>query len=135
MMTMPARAFSAPRCISSSFRSRSRSPRASTKSESDHSGALAWRASPGTASARLGGLALVFGEKRQQRALDRRLTRWCGDLRAEQIGHVKDVDDALAEGRHMRRGDVEVELGDRRGQLVQQTGTIEPGDLDHRVAV
>ena len=56
-------------------------------------------------------------------------------LRAEQIGDVEHVDHALAEGRDMRRGDVEVELRQRRGQLVEQARPVEPGHLDHGVAV
>ena len=74
-------------------------------------------------------------EQLQQRALDRHLARRRGDLRAEQVGHVEHVDHALAERRDMRRGDVEAELRQRRGQLVEQARPVEAGHLDHRVAV
>ena len=70
-----------------------------------------------------------------QRALDRGLPRRRVDLRAEQVGDIEHVAGALAEGRDMGRGDVEVELRDRGGQLIQQAGPVEAGDLDHGVAV
>src|SRR3984957_20858335 len=74
-------------------------------------------------------------EHRDQRALDRRVARRREDLRPEQIGHVEHVDRALAEGRDVRRGDVEVELGQRGGELVEQAGAVEAAYLDHGVAV
>ena len=43
-----------------------------------------------------------------------------GDLVAEKIGHVEDVDRALAEGRDMGRGDVEAEVRDRPGEVVEE---------------
>ncbi len=70
-----------------------------------------------------------------QRALDRRLAGRLVDLRADQIRDVEHVDHALAERRHMGRGDVEPEPGDGRGQLVEQAGAVEPDHLDHGVAV
>lgn len=66
----------------------------------------------------------------QQRALDRGLPGRRGDLGAEQVGDIEHVAGALAEGRDMRRGDVEVELRGRGGQLVEQAGEVEAGDLD-----
>src|SRR6266700_8215218 len=58
---------------------------------------------------------LGCAEQRQQRTLDRGLPRRRGDLGAKEISYVEHVDHALAEGRHMRGGDVEVELGERGG--------------------
>ena len=63
---------------------------------------------------RLGrGLRAVEGG--EQPAADRRLAGRVGDLVADEVGHIEDVDGALAEGRDMGRGDVEVEVGDARG--------------------
>src|ERR1700704_2197931 len=58
------------------------------------------------------------GEQMDQRALDRGLPGRRVDLRAEQVGDVEHVAGALAEGRDMGGGNVEVELRDRRGQLI-----------------
>ncbi len=77
----------------------------------------------------------VVGQQMDQRALDRGLSRRRVDLRAEQIGDVEHVAGALAEGRDMGRGDIEVELRDRGGQFVQQARAVEAGHLDHGVAV
>ena len=78
---------------------------------------------------------LVIGEQMDQRALDRGLPRRRVDLRAQQIGDVEHVAGALAEGRDMGGGDVEVELRDRRRQFVKQTRPVEAGDLDHGIAI
>ena len=75
----------------------------------------------------LGGLAVEGGA---QAAADRRLAAGIGDLVADEIGHIEDVDGALAEGDDMRRGDVEIEVGDRPRQVVEQAGTVEAGRLD-----
>src|ERR1700691_596863 len=56
---------------------------------------------------------LFVGEQMDQRALDRGLPRRRVDLRAEQIGDIKHVAGALAEGGDMGGGDVEVEFRDR----------------------
>src|SRR5713226_9913434 len=61
----------------------------------------------------------VIGEQMDQRALDRGLPRRRVDLGAEQVGDIKHVAGALAEGRDMGGGDVEVEFRDRGGQLIQ----------------
>src|ERR1700681_2851387 len=61
---------------------------------------------------------LVVGEQVEQRALDRGLPRRRVDLRTEQVGDVKHVAGALAEGRDMGGGDVEVEFRNRGGQLI-----------------
>src|ERR1700693_138361 len=83
----------------------------------------------------LGGLALVALEYAEQRAADRGLARRRDDLRAGEVRHIEDVDGALAEGRHVRRGDVEVEARDGVGEIIEQAGPVEPRYLDHRVAV
>src|SRR6202022_1572785 len=72
---------------------------------------------------------LVVGEQVEQRALDRGLPRRRVDLRAEQVGDVKHVAGALAEGRDMGGGDVEVELRNRGGELIQQTRPVDTGNL------
>ena len=54
-----------------------------------------------------------------------------GDLVADEIGHVEDVDRPLAEGRDMGRGDVEVEVGDRPREVVEEARPVEAGGLDH----
>src|SRR5579871_3888444 len=46
----------------------------------------------------------------EEGALDCGITGRCDDLRAEQIGDIEYVDGALAERRHMRRCNVEIEL-------------------------
>src|SRR5690242_2689776 len=74
-------------------------------------------------------------EQGDERALDCRLSSRRGDLCAEQIGNVEHVDYPLAEGCDMRGRDVEIELGEGRGQLVEQAGAVEPDNLDHRVAM
>src|SRR6185436_18342343 len=77
---------------------------------------------------------VVFaGEQMNQRALDRGLPGRRVDLGAEQVRHVEYVAGAFAEGGDMGGGNVEVELRDRGGQLIQQAGAIEAGDLDHGV--
>src|SRR5580765_6946714 len=53
---------------------------------------------------------ILAGEQMDQRALDRGLPGRRVDLRAEQIRHVEHVAGALAKGRDMGRGDIEVEL-------------------------
>src|SRR5229473_8282217 len=77
----------------------------------------------------------VIGEQMDQRALDRGLPRRRVDLGAEQVGDVEYVAGALAEGRDMGGGDVEVEFGNRGGELIQEARPVEPGYLDHRVAI
>src|SRR3979409_2233266 len=77
----------------------------------------------------------LIGEQMEQRALDRGLPRRRVDLRAEQVGDVEHVAGALAEGRDMGRGDVEVELRNRRRQLIQKAWPVEAGHLDHGVTV
>src|SRR5450755_4985023 len=67
----------------------------------------------------------VIGEQMDQRALDRGLPRRRADLGAEQVGDVEHVAGALAEGRDMGGGDVEVKLRDRGGQLIQQARPVE----------
>src|SRR5262245_28470842 len=81
-----------------------------------------------------GGFGFVR-EQRNQRALDRGLARRRTDLRAHQVRDVEHVDHALAERRNVRGCDIEIELRERRRQLVQKPCAVEPGDLDHRVAV
>src|SRR6476619_131258 len=78
---------------------------------------------------------VVLGRQQMnQRALDRGLPGRRVDLGAEQVRHVEYVAGAFAEGGDMGGGNVEVELRDRGGQLIQQAGAIEAGDLDHGVA-
>jgi hypothetical protein len=60
-----------------------------------------------------------FPQYRQQMPLDRRLPRRRGDLRPRQIRHVKRIDRLLAEGDDMGGADVEVELRERGGQVVE----------------
>src|SRR5260370_20950896 len=63
---------------------------------------------------------VVFaGEQMDQRALDCGLPGRRVDLCTKQIRHVEHVAGALAEGRDMGGGDIEVELRDRRRPLVQ----------------
>src|SRR5215831_20672036 len=58
-------------------------------------------------------------EQPHQGALDRGVATRREDLRTEEIGDVEHVDGALAERRHMGGGDVEIELGQRGGQVVE----------------
>src|SRR5262245_41034195 len=74
-----------------------------------------------------------MGEQVQQRALDRGLPCRRVDLRAEEIRDIKHVSRALAEGRDMGGGDVEIELRERGRQLIEQAWPVEAGDLDDRV--
>src|SRR5215208_6089287 len=74
-------------------------------------------------------------EQLQQRAFDCRLASCRSDLRAEQIGHIKHIDHPLAERRHMRRRDVEIELRQGCRKFVEQSRAVEPDHLDHGVAV
>src|SRR6266404_1483929 len=93
-------------------------------------------AAPGTSTGRLRrrlGGGVLAGEQMQQRALDRGLPCRRVDLGAEQIGDVEHVAGALAEGRDMGGGDIEVQLRYRRRQLVQQARAVEAGNLDHSV--
>src|ERR1700722_12483344 len=71
----------------------------------------------------------------KERTADSGLSRRRRNLRAQEIGDVEHVAGALAEGRDMGGSDIEVELRDRRRQFVQQTRTVEAGNLDHGVAV
>src|ERR1700744_4299907 len=72
----------------------------------------------------------VIGDQQMdQRALDYGLPGRRVDLGAEQVGDVEHVSGALAEGRDMGGRDVEVELRDRGGQLIQQPGAVEAGHL------
>src|SRR5262249_53972690 len=89
------------------------------------------------ASGAFGGLSRLIGERKklQQRALDRHLAGGRSDLGAEQVSDIEHVDDTLAEGGDVGGGDVEVELGQRRGQLIQQSGPIKAGHLDDGVAI
>jgi hypothetical protein len=74
-------------------------------------------------------LACRRREQRQERPLDRRLPGRSRDLRAGQVGHVEHVDDPLAERRHMRRGDVEVELRQRGDQFVARMSAATCGEM------
>src|SRR5262249_23043076 len=65
-------------------------------------------------------LARLAVESRLQPPPDRSFAGRIGDLVAHQIGHVEDVDHALAEGRDMRRGDVEIEVRNRPGEVVEK---------------
>src|SRR4051794_6156173 len=86
-----------------------------------------WRATK--ASRRRLFLGFAVGEQMNQRALDRGLPGRRVDLRAEQVGNIKHVAGALAEGRYMGGGDVEVEFRDRGGELIQQARAVEAGNL------
>ena len=88
-------------------------------------------ASPHAGSSRLAGAASArppAGRRRRRAAGGGSppRARRIDDLVAGQIGHVEDVDGPLAEGRDMGRGDVEVEVGDRPGQVVEQAGRSRP---------
>ena len=52
-----------------------------------------------------------------------------------QVGHVEHVHRLLAEGHDMGRGDVEVELAERRREVVEQARPVEARHLDHGLAV
>src|SRR5581483_10131194 len=54
---------------------------------------------------------------------------------ARKVGDIKNVDRTLAEGRNMRRGDVEVQARKRVGEIVEKPRPVETGDFDHAVAV
>ena len=87
---------------------------------------------PPPCRARVGGR---LGEGGAQAAADGGFARRVGDLVAEQVGHVEDVDGALAERRDMRRGDVEIEIRDLAGEVVEQARAVEAGGLDDRELV
>src|SRR4029079_18184643 len=70
-----------------------------------------------------------------QGTLDRGWPGRGGDLRAHQVRHVENVHYAFAECGDMCGGNVEVELGQRCREFIEQAGSIEARDLDHRVAV
>src|SRR6185312_12273776 len=78
---------------------------------------------------------VVGDQEVDQRALDRGLPGRRVDLRAEQVGDVEHVAGTLAERRDMGGGDVEVELRDRGGQLIEQAGAVEAGHFNDGVAV
>src|SRR5665213_4463482 len=65
----------------------------------------------------------------QQTSADGRLSIGVGDLVAEEIGHVENVDCALAKGDDVGRGDVEIEVGDRAGESVEEARPVEAGRL------
>ena len=67
--------------------------------------------------------------------LDLLVPRLADDLCAGEVGHVEHVDGPLAEGRDMRRGDIEIEPIKRLGQFVEEADAVEPVDLDHGEAV
>src|ERR1700683_3318846 len=77
------------------------------------------------------GRGLVIGGQVDRRALDRGLPRRRRDLGTEQVGDVEHVAGALAEGRDMGGGDVEVELRNRGGQLIQEAGPVAGCHRDH----
>ena len=56
-----------------------------------------------------------------------------GDLEAEQILDVEDVDGAGAEGGDLGRGDLQVQLGDGGGDVVKETGPVAAVDLDQGI--
>ena len=70
------------------------------------------------------------GKRLQQPLANGRLAALAGDLLAGEIGHVEHVDRLLAEGGDMRRGDVEIEIGDLARHVIEQAGAVEPVDLD-----
>ena len=56
-----------------------------------------------------------------------------GDLQAVEVLHVEHVDGALAEGGDLRARDLQLQLGERAGQAVEQAGAVAAVDLDDRV--
>ena len=55
------------------------------------------------------------------------------DLRPGRGAHVEDVDDARPERRHLGDPHVEIEVGKRRGDAVQQADLVVGVNLDERV--
>ena len=56
-------------------------------------------------------------------------------MRAQKIRDVEHVDGALAERRDVGRRDVEAQLRQRRGELIEQARTVETRHLDDGVTV
>ena len=75
-----------------------------------------------------------LGEGVEQAAAQRGELALVGDLQAEDVLEVEDVDGALAVGRDMRRDDREREVGECLGDIVQQPRPVAAVDLDARVA-
>ena len=61
---------------------------------------------------------------------DRLQSCLAGDLLPQQIGHIENVDGALAKGSDLGRGNVEVQPEQAVGQLEQQADAVEARDLD-----
>src|SRR5712671_7859059 len=57
------------------------------------------------------------------------------DFQAEQVLDVEDVDGALAVGRDVRRGDLQVEPGEGARDDMQEARPVAAVDLDHREGV
>ena len=77
----------------------------------------------------------VAAEDGQEALLDRLLAPLARHLLVGEVGDVENVHRLLAEGGDVRRGDVEVEVGQRAGELVEQAGAVEARDLHHRELV
>src|SRR3546814_6259444 len=57
------------------------------------------------------------------------------DLHAEDVLEVEHIDDLLAIGRYLRRRDLQAEIGQGMGHLVQQPRPVAAVDLDHGMRV
>src|SRR6516165_12532273 len=84
---------------------------------------------------RTGGAVLCWHEHPNEGALNGGVARGRGNLRAQKIGHIKYVDHPFTECRDMRRGDVEIELGERGREVVKEPRPIKAAHFDHGVAV
>jgi len=73
----------------------------------------------------------VAAQHRQQALADGVMALRAGDLLVGEVGDVEHVDGLLAERGDVRRGDVEVEVGERIGELEQQARAVEARHLDH----
>ena len=78
---------------------------------------------------RLGRMKLAV-ESSEKPSANRRLASRVGNLVADEVGHVEHVDGALAEGRDVGRGDVEIEVGNGAGEIVEKAGPVEARGLD-----
>src|SRR5688500_15493551 len=78
---------------------------------------------------------LVETDGFQKRPADAVLPRLGGDLMGGQIGDVEGIDDPLAKGGNVGRGDIQAELGHAVGQVVKQPMTVEALHFDDREAI
>src|SRR5271163_5097883 len=87
------------------------------------------------ASAASGGGRPARLENGQQMPANRRLAARRHDLGAREVGYIERIDRLFTKGHDMGGPDVQIELRKGGSEVVEKARTVEPGNLEHGVAI